>query len=187
MENSFDNSHFSFVHKANFGLFDQPQPASYAFRETDYGFEAETRVPIRNPEASFRITGTTEPITQRHLLNRYYLPFSRRFGCMYPDSGIHHIIYNCATPIDDNRLMLVQWLYRNDSEDQCSTQELIDWDAAITAEDRDILEATDPDACVDTRRRVELHMPSDKPGLVIRRQLLGLLEAHGESEVFLSH
>ncbi|CAH0204434.1 hypothetical protein SRABI89_01829 [Pseudomonas koreensis] len=30
-------------------------------------------------------------------------------------------------------------------------------------------------------------MPSDKPGLVIRRQLLGLLEAHGESEVFLSH
>lgn len=150
-------------------------------------FEAETRVPIRNPEASFRITGTTEPITQRHLLNRYYLPFSRRFGCMYPDSGIHHIIYNCATPIDDNRLMLVQWLYRNDSEDQCSTQELIDWDAAITAEDRDILEATDPDACVDTRRRVELHMPSDKPGLVIRRQLLGLLEAHGESEVFLSH
>jgi hypothetical protein len=70
---------------------------------------------------------------------------------MYPDSGIHHIIYNCATPMEDGRLMLVQWLYRNDSEEQCSTQELIDWDAAITAEDRD------------------------------------LLEAHGESEVFLSH
>ncbi|MFJ4054914.1 ABC transporter substrate-binding protein [Pseudomonas sp. NPDC089743] len=187
MENSFDNSHFSFVHKANFGLFDQPQPASYDFRETDYGFEAETRVPIRNPEESFAITGTRAPITERHLVNRYYLPFSRRFGCMYPDSGIHHIIYNCATPIDDGRLMLVQWLYRNDSETDCPTQALIDWDAAITAEDRDILEATDPDACVDTRRRVELHMPSDKPGLVIRRQLLGLLEAHGESEVFASH
>lgn len=175
------------MHKANFGLFDQPQPASYAFRETDYGFEAETRVPVRNPEASFAITGSRAPITERHLVNRYYLPFSRRFGCMYPESGIHHIIYNCATPIDDGRLMLVQWLYRNDSEAQCSTQALIDWDAAITAEDRDILEATDPDACVDTRRRVELHMPSDKPGLVIRRQLLGLLEAHGESEVFASH
>lgn len=186
MENSFDNSHFSFVHKANFGLFDQPKPSSYEFRETDYGFEAETLVPIRNPVASFRITGTTEPITNRHLINRYYLPFSRRFGCMYPESGIHHIIYNCATPIDDGRLMLVQWLYRNDSEEQCSTQELIDWDAAITAEDRDILEATDYDACVDTRRRVELHMPSDKPGLVIRKQLLALLEAHGENEVFMT-
>ena len=65
-------------------------------------------------------------MTQRHLANRYYLPFARRFGCQYPDSGIDHIIYNCATPIGDDRLMLVQWLYRNDSEAQCRTQELID-------------------------------------------------------------
>jgi phenylpropionate dioxygenase-like ring-hydroxylating dioxygenase large terminal subunit len=184
MENSFDNSHFSFVHKANFGLIDQPKPAPYEFRETDYGFEAETLVPIRNPPESFVITGSTEPITHRHLINRYYLPFCRRFGCHYPASGIDHIIYNCATPIDDGRMMLVQWLYRNDSEAQCSTQRLIDWDATITAEDRDILEATDPDACIDTRRRAEFHMASDKPGLMIRKQLLDLLQAHGEEEVF---
>lgn len=184
MENSFDNSHFSFVHKGNFGLFDQPKPAPYDFRVTDYGFEAETTVPIRNPEESFAITGTTEPMTHRHLINRYYLPFSRRFGCHYPASGIDHIIYNCATPIDDGRMMLVQWLYRSDLEQDCSTQRLIDWDATITAEDREILEATDPDVCIDTRRRVEFHMASDKPGLVIRQQLLDLLQAHGEQEVF---
>ncbi|MEC5385740.1 aromatic ring-hydroxylating dioxygenase subunit alpha [Uliginosibacterium sp. H3] len=183
MENSFDNSHFSFVHKANFGILDQPTPAPYEFRDTDYGFEAETRVPIRNPEASFAITGTTDPITERHLINRYYLPFCRRFGCKYPASGIDHIIYNCATPIDDENMILVQWLYRNDSEESVSTQALIDWDAAITAEDRDILEATDADACVDTRRRVEFHMPSDKPGLMIRKQLMDLLTAHGEEEI----
>ncbi len=81
-------------------------------------------------------------------------------------------------------MMLVQWLYRNDTEEQVSTQALIDWDATITAEDRDILEATDPDVCIDTRRRVEFHMPSDRPGLVIRKQLLDLLQAHGEEEVY---
>ena len=183
MENSFDNSHFSFVHKANFGILEQPTPAPYEFRDTDYGFEAETIVPIRNPEASYKITGTTDEITNRHLINRYYLPFCRRFGCKYPASGIDHIIYNCATPIDDERMILVQWLYRNDSEESVSTQALIDWDAAITAEDRDILEATDPDACIDTRRRVEFHMPSDKPGLLIRKQLMDLLHAHGEEEI----
>ncbi|GGY31706.1 aromatic ring-hydroxylating dioxygenase subunit alpha [Pseudoduganella albidiflava] len=183
MENSFDNSHFSFVHKANFGMIDNPVPAKYEFRPNDWGFEAETHVPVRNPEASFRITGTTEPVTERHLTNRWYMPFSRRFGCVYPASSIHHIIYNCATPIDDGRLMLVQWLYRNDSEEACSTQELIDWDRPITSEDRDILEATDPDACVDTRRRVEFHMESDKPGLMMRRMLMDLLSRHGESEV----
>ena len=107
----------------------------------------------------------------------------RRFGCNYPASGVDHIIYNCATPIDDERMMLVQWLYRNDAEDACSSAELIAWDAAITAEDRDILEATDADACVDTTRRAEFHMPSDKPGLVIRQQLLALLRAHDEEEI----
>ncbi|MGZ9710339.1 aromatic ring-hydroxylating dioxygenase subunit alpha [Glaciimonas sp. GNP009] len=184
MENSFDNAHFSFVHKANFGILDQPTPAPYTFTDTDYGFEAETMVPIRNPQAGHQITGTSDAITNRHLINRYYLPFCRRFGCMYPTSGIDHIIYNCATPIDDDHMILVQWLYRNDSEEAVSTQTLIDWDAAITAEDRGILEATDPDACIDTRRRIEFHMPSDKPGLMIRKQLLDLLTAHGEVEVF---
>lgn len=184
MENSFDNAHFSYVHKANFGLFDQPQPASYRFEETDFGFEAETLVPIRNPPESHRITGTTEPVTHRHLLNRYYLPFARRFGCHYPASGIDHIIYNCATPIDDGSMMLAQWLYRSDTEADCPTQALIDWDEAITREDREILEATDPDACIDTRRRVEFHMKSDQAGIIIRRQLLALLQAHGEEEVY---
>jgi phenylpropionate dioxygenase-like ring-hydroxylating dioxygenase large terminal subunit len=184
MENSFDNSHFSYVHKANFGMIDNPLPAKYEFRPNDWGFEAETHVPIRNPQQSHRITGTTEPITERHLVNRWYMPFSRRFGCVYPASGTHHIIYNCATPIDDDTMMLAQWLYRNDSEEACSTEELIAWDRPITDEDRDILEATDPDACMDTRRRQEFHMESDKPGLLMRRMLLELLQREGEQEVF---
>jgi hypothetical protein len=79
----------------------------------------------------------------------------------------------------------VQWLYRNDSEDDCSTEELIAWDKPIVDEDKDILEATDYDACVDTSRRVEQHMESDKPGLLMRKMLLALLHAHGEEEVFL--
>lgn len=184
MENSFDNSHFSFVHKATFGLIDSPKPSKYELVENDWGFEAETVVPIANPPASHRITGTTEPVTTRHLFNRWHLPFTRRFGCYYPASQRWHVIYNCATPIDDRRLMLVQWLYRNDTEADCTEAELIHWDGVITAEDREILEATDPDACVDIGRRTELSMPSDKPGLLMRRQLLKLLEAHGEREVF---
>jgi phenylpropionate dioxygenase-like ring-hydroxylating dioxygenase large terminal subunit len=182
MENSFDNSHFSFVHRANFGIFGQPRPSKYELRETDYGFEAETIVPINNPPVSHRITGTTDAITERHLFNRWYLPFVRRFGCVYP-SGRHHIIWNCATPIDDGSLQLVQWLYRNDREEDCSTDELIAWDAGIVAEDREILEATDPDACIDVSRRVELSMESDRPGVIMRRQLLALLIEHGETEV----
>ena len=184
MENSFDNSHFSYVHRATFGLYDQPKPEKYEIEETDYGFEAETRVPIKNVPASHRVTGSTADTTVRHMFNRWYLPFVRRFGCTYPESGRHHIIYNCATPIDDGSIMLSQWLYRNDTEEECSEAELIAWDAPILVEDREILEATDPDACIDVRRRQEFHMASDRPGLIMRRMLLQLLEEHGESEVF---
>ena len=184
MENSFDNAHFSYVHRATFGLYDQPKAEKYSIDETDYGFEAETLVPIKNVPASHRVTGSTGETTMRHMYNRWYLPFARRFGCQYPESGVHHIIYNCATPIDDGSIMLAQWLYRNDTEADCPEAELIAWDKPILDEDREILEATDPDACIDTRRKEEFHMASDKPGLLMRKMLLALLHEHGETEVF---
>ena len=114
--------------------------------------------------------------------NNWYMPFCRRLDMTYP-SGMRHIIFNCATPIDDGRIQVVQLLYRNDTEEQCSTQELIDWDAAIIEEDRDMLESTDPDAIVDVSRRIENHMPSDRPGMIMRKRLLALLQEHGETEV----
>jgi len=62
---------------------------------------------------------------------------------------------------------------------------LIDFYHVITREDKEILESTDPDALVDTRRRgVEYSMDSDRPGMLIRKKLMELLAAHGESEVF---
>jgi phenylpropionate dioxygenase-like ring-hydroxylating dioxygenase large terminal subunit len=182
MENSFDNAHFSFVHKGTFGDMTQPKPEKYEINETEYGFDAETIIKIVNPPHAARITGTSEPYTYRHMRNKWYLPFCRRLDIQYP-TGLRHIIFNCATPIDDGSIQVVQLLYRNDTEEQCSARELIDWDAAIIAEDRDALESTDPDAVVDMSRKLEMHMPSDRPGMIMRKQILAVLEANGESEV----
>ncbi len=182
MENSFDNAHFAFVHRGTFGDNAQPKPSRYDIEETDYGFVATTVVDILNPPAAFRVTGSTEPTTTRTMRNHWYLPFARRMDMTYP-SGIRHIIINCATPIEDGRIQLVQLLYRNDTEADCPTQALIGWDAAVVYEDREILEATDPDAALDPTKRVEAHMPSDRPGLIMRRRLTELLGAHGEPEV----
>lgn len=183
LENSFDNSHFSFVHRATFGVAAQPKPSKYQLVEKEGGFYAETLIDAVNPPAYAKVSGTTDPITQRHMRNAYYLPFMRRLDIEYP-SGIRHIIINAFTPIDDGRIQLCQWLFRNDTEADCPAQLLIDFDHVITREDKDILESTDPDALVDTRRRgVEYSMDSDKPGMLIRKQLMELLAAHGEREV----
>jgi phenylpropionate dioxygenase-like ring-hydroxylating dioxygenase large terminal subunit len=180
-EKSFDNAHFAFVHKGTFGDINQPKPEKYEIIETDSGFDAETIITVRNPPNAYRITGSTEPTTRRHQRNKWFMPFCRRLDMEYP-SGIRHIIFNCATPISDGQIQVVQLLYRNDTEADCSTQELIDWDAAIIAEDRDMLESTDPDAIVDMSRKIEIHMPSDCPGMIMRKCLLQLLRAHGEEE-----
>jgi phenylpropionate dioxygenase-like ring-hydroxylating dioxygenase large terminal subunit len=182
MENSFDEAHFAFVHRGTFGDKAQRTPSKYEIEETDYGLVATTVVEIINPPAAYRVTGTTEPTTTRTARNHWYLPFCRRMDVAYP-SGIRHIIINCATPIDDGRIQLVQLLYRNDTEGECPTQALIDWDAAVVYGDRDILEATDPDAALDLVHRTEADMTSDRPGLIMRRRLLALLGAHNDPEV----
>lgn len=183
LENSFDNSHFSFVHRATFGVAAQPKPSRYELVEREGGFYAETVIDAVNPPAYQRVSGSTDPITQRHMRNAYFLPFSRRLDIEYP-SGVRHVIVNCFTPIDDGHIQLAQWLFRNDTEQDCPAQLLIDFDHVITREDKDILESTDPDALVDTRRRgVEYSMESDKPGMLIRKQLMELLARHGEAEV----
>jgi phenylpropionate dioxygenase-like ring-hydroxylating dioxygenase large terminal subunit len=183
LENSFDNAHFSFVHRATFGVAAQPKPSRYELVQRDGGFHAETVIAAANPAAFHRVSGTREPITLRHMRNAYHLPFSRRLDIEYP-SGIRHVIINCFTPIDDANIQLCQWLFRNDREEDCPAQLLIEFDHVITREDKDILESTDPDAPVDTRRRgVERSMDSDRPGMLIRKLLMELLAAHGETEV----
>ncbi len=183
LENSFDNSHFSFVHRATFGVAASPKPSKYELIESDTGFSAETVIEAVNPAKFQRISGVQEPITTRHMRNAYFLPFSRRLDIEYP-SGVRHVIINCFTPIDDGSMQLCQWLFRNDTEADCPAQLLIDFDAEITREDKDILESTDPDAVVDLRRRgVEYSMDSDRPGILIRRKLMELLAHHGEAEV----
>ncbi len=182
MENSFDNAHFAFVHQATFGNAAQPKPQSYELVETDYGFYATTVVDILNPPEAHQITGVATPHTTRTMQNHWYLPFSRRMDMAYP-SGIRHIIINCATPVDDGTIQLVQLLYRNDTEADCPTDKLIAWDLKITNEDKAVLESTDPDATIDIAARREAHMPSDRPGMIMRNRLLDLLKQNGEEEI----
>ena len=182
MENSFDNAHFAFVHRATFGDMAQPKPRVYQIEENDAGFFATTVVDVANPPAAHRVTGDTAPTTTRSMRNQWYLPFGRRLDMEYP-SGVRHVIINCATPVEDNRIQVAQILYRNDSEADCSAEELIAWDRAIITEDRDALESTDCDAVLDIGTRAEAHMASDRPGLIMRKRLLALLQAHGEAEI----
>ena len=194
LENSFDNSHFSFVQSATFDVAAQPKPSRYELVEKDGGFHAKTLIAATHPAAFCRVSGSTEPLTQRHMRNAHYLSFSRRLDIENQGAngqqGERHVIVNCFTPIDDGHLQLVQWLFRNDSEADadaevradCPAQLLIDFDHVVTCEDKDFLEVTDPDPLVETRRRgVGFSMESDRPAMLIRKQLMELLGAQSRA------
>ena len=78
--------------------------------------------------------------------------------------------------------MILQWVYRNDTEADVPTAEVIAFDRAITLEDKTILESCEADVPLSTLDGEEMHMVSDRPGLIMRRMLSKLLRDHGETE-----
>jgi phenylpropionate dioxygenase-like ring-hydroxylating dioxygenase large terminal subunit len=184
MENSFDAAHIAYVHRATFGDVAQPKPSSRTLTETPFGFETrmETRVVNRHDAGHVLKIDGAETVRRSHTI--WFMPFARRLGITYPNGLKHYIVTN-ATPIDDASMMLVQWCYRSDREEDVPARDVVAWDRRITEEDRDMLESTEYDACIDTRRRVEFHMESDQPGLIMRQRLLALFREHGEDEVHL--
>ncbi|SIK59367.1 Uncharacterised protein [Mycobacteroides abscessus subsp. abscessus] len=84
--------------------------------------------------------------------------------------------------MDDGNTMVVQWVYRNDTEADVASADVVAFDRAVTLEDQLILESCEADVPLSTQDGEELHMPSDRPGLIMRRMLSQLLREHGETE-----
>lgn len=180
MENSFDMAHIAFVHRATFGNAESPKPAPFTITKTDDGFIMDSEVPVVNRDLQKEILKMSDDTTVRSAQAQWYMPFIRKTRIAYP-TGLVHSIVTAATPIDDRQSQIVQFCFRNDSEADTSTEDVIRFDHAVVEEDKYILEGTDHDVPLDPRG-IEASMASDKPGLLIRELLLELLNRHGEEE-----
>lgn len=176
MENSFDNAHFAFVHRASFGDQGHPEPAKLEIEKHADGFMMITEVPVRNPEIQKKVLNMESDTTVRHMSGRWYAPFLRKLRIRYPN-GLSHSIVTCATPVDDASSMVVQFVYRNDTEEQAKAEDVIAFDRVVTDEDRDILESTEFDVPLD-QTGIEMNMPSDRPGVLMRRMLARMIAEH---------
>ena len=180
MENSFDASHQPYVHRESFGDINRPQPFDWQLEENEWGFRAVSTSEVVNRDLAKKALNIASDRTTRIRDNAWWMPFTRRLGIVYP-TGLRHVLITAATPIDDDRSMIVQFVFRNDTEAQAAAKDIVAFDRKVTVEDKYILEGTDPDVPLDGAG--ELNMPSDKPGLIMRRKLSALLQAHGEMEV----
>ena len=69
-----------------------------------------------------------------------------------------------------------------DTEADAPAADIIAFDRQVTIEDQDILAICDPDVPLRAARGGEVSIPSDEPGLEMRRHILKLLIAAGEEE-----
>ncbi|MGG5817665.1 Rieske 2Fe-2S domain-containing protein [Falsiroseomonas sp. HW251] len=179
MENSFDMAHLSYVHAESFGILAEPRPAPVEIEHKPWGFVMRGEAPVTNKGVSKELLKTDAERTLRVIEGRWFLPFMRASRIDYP-TGLTHVLVTAATPIDDRRSMICQWVYRNDTEADAPAEKVIAFDRQVTNEDRLILESSSWD--VPLSMSEELHMPSDKPGIEMRRRLAALLAEHGEEE-----
>jgi phenylpropionate dioxygenase-like ring-hydroxylating dioxygenase large terminal subunit len=185
MENSFDNAHFSFVHRNTFGKLDQPAPSKMNLQPfaDGYGFTMDTVVPVKNvplSQKSLNMPGSTE--TVRNNTGTWWMPFCRKLRMRYP-TGLVHTLITAATPINDYSSQIIQIAYRSDTEAEAKAADIIAFDRAVVTEDREVLESTTYDTPIDLRRKEEMHMASDAPGLLMRRQLMAKFAEQGEEEM----
>ena len=181
MENSFDGAHIAFVHAKTFGDASSPKPAKFTIEKLDDGFLFRSEVEVVNRALQKEILRMEEDTTTRSARGNWYMPFIRKNQITYP-TGLVHSIVTCATPIDDRRSQIIQFCFRNDTEADTSTEDVIRFDRAVVEEDRYILEDTDWDVPLQGRG-VEVSMASDRPGLLMRDMLSELLARHGEVDV----
>jgi phenylpropionate dioxygenase-like ring-hydroxylating dioxygenase large terminal subunit len=182
MENSFDLAHIAFVHRETFGDMERPEVNYCQFEPLAYGLHSRAIEPVVvRDEAAQRAVRTASGDTVRDMDSNWFMPFGRRMAITYPH-GLIHVIMTFATPINDTESMVVQWCYRNDTEQDVSAAEVIAFDRKVTLEDKLILESCEADVPLAVIDGEEKHMASDRPGLAMRRQLAELLQKHGETE-----
>jgi phenylpropionate dioxygenase-like ring-hydroxylating dioxygenase large terminal subunit len=156
MENSFDPAHTTFVHRATFGDTSRPDVDTPVVERTEYGMVTRSDLSVANKELARAVTGESDGMTVRRSETQFHAPFLRVLSSTYPGGRVHQIV-TAATPVSVDRLRLVQWAVRNDTEQEAPTADIVAFDRRVTWEDQALLEgiwapySSSPDANVHIR------------------------------------
>ncbi|HEV8296081.1 MAG TPA: aromatic ring-hydroxylating dioxygenase subunit alpha [Acidimicrobiales bacterium] len=171
-DNFVDISHFPFVHTGTFGRAQRtvvPKIDLEALDECFFGYRYE--VEVNNPAAATVTSGSSAKVLTRQMTSGFNLPFTVRSTIMY-ETGLGHVILLLSTPIDDVKSYFTFVIWRND-DFSVSAEDVIQFDRAIGAEDRRMLESIEGVLPLPATGTVSTQ--SDKPSVEWRRRFAALL------------
>ncbi len=178
VDNFCDISHFPWVHTTTFGAGQSPLVPRIELGDLEdgwYGYAYE--VDANNPELAVATTGTTEAVVHRHMSTGFQLPFAVRSTIRYED-GLEHILLLCSTPVDDTNSLFTFVVWRND-DFSVDGQQIIEFDRAIGAEDKRMLEQVAGTLSLDRTGLVSVQ--ADKASVEWRRRLAAMIGVGDDS------
>jgi hypothetical protein len=106
---------------------------------------------------------------------RWIMPCTFVLHFTYP-TGLVHEICGFATPIDDQKIRRIQFVYRSDTEADAPGEQVAEFDRTVAIEDKRMLESCGPEFVLSPV--LLAHMMLDRPGLVMRRVLSELISRY---------
>lgn len=171
-DNFVDITHFPWVHTGTFGRRQSTVVPKVELEQLDeffFGYRYE--VEVNNPDNAVITSGQTAKVLTRRMSSGFNLPFTVRSTVEY-ETGLEHIIFLLTTPIDDVTSYFTFVIWRND-DFSVSAEEVIQFDRAIGAEDKRMLERIPGVLPLDVTATVSA--PADKASVEWRRRFAALL------------
>jgi phenylpropionate dioxygenase-like ring-hydroxylating dioxygenase large terminal subunit len=169
MENGLDVSHVAFVHRNSVGTSAAPRLGEHVVERRGphitFTIEHTARATTQLSEGADATTETVRRVTSGELVQ----PFVFRGVLHYPSTGLQHVLFKTATPVDNHSTLFCQFIARNDRPDATHLAAVIDLDRRVQAEDKVILEGLASDYPLDVAAQV--HTKADRVTLEYRRVL----------------
>lgn len=181
MDNALDVSHLSFVHRNTVGDASQPRMRDMtverdglrlSFSMTYTAKVTGQMVASADGGAGPSGAATTSRTTHGELVQ----PLVFR-GVLVYETGLRHVLYKTAAPIDDGRTLFCQFIARNDDPDEERQRTIAELDRAVQAEDIALMDGLPADFPVEVT--TEVHSKADRMTLEYRRVLAELAAEAG--------
>ncbi len=176
IDNGLDVSHVSWVHRNSVGTSAAPVMNDVTVHREGMALSFSATYTVRVDERQQANTGIAVGMTTRSTRGELVNPLMFRGVLEYHETGLKHVLYKTATPVDDETTLFCQFIARNDAPDEEKIAGIIAMDRQVQSEDKVLLEGVRAEFPLEAA--TEIHTAADKMTIQYRRILAELAAEH---------
>jgi phenylpropionate dioxygenase-like ring-hydroxylating dioxygenase large terminal subunit len=176
IDNGLDVSHVSWVHRNSVGTSAAPVMNDVTVDRDGMSLSFSATYTVSIDERQHANTGIPQGLTTRSTRGELVNPLMFRGVLEYHETGLIHVLYKTATPVDDETTLFCQFVARNDAPDADKVAGIIAVDRQVQNEDKVLLERIRAEFPLEAT--TEIHTAADKMTIQYRRILADLAAEH---------